>query len=249
MITIFTRCVLLLPMIFGMCAVNLQAVPLRAAQSNDTARTWTDVTGKYKIEATLIDYNQGKAQLKKSNGKVVSVPLSKLSAPDRNYVRQWSKDRRKKVTKGKVEKRKAKKPDQEKSTPVNPNLDLPIGDVTKITRTHEISGSKVLGGNWKRKSAKGKQFAIVHVASEEVIKNVPFSESKCQLKDKVGNTYSCLGLYLTYGLATGVKKMSASGKKGDPYENQFVFEVPNGTRELSVLYDGKQVGKFSFKPK
>ena len=45
-------------------------------------RTWTDTTGKFKIEAELVRVADGKVELKKADGTVVSVPLDKLSAAD-----------------------------------------------------------------------------------------------------------------------------------------------------------------------
>jgi len=45
-------------------------------------RTWTDATGTYKIEAELVRVADGKVELKKADGTVVSVPLDKLSAAD-----------------------------------------------------------------------------------------------------------------------------------------------------------------------
>jgi len=45
-------------------------------------RTWSDATGKFKIEAELVRVADGKVELKKADGTVVSVPLDKLSAAD-----------------------------------------------------------------------------------------------------------------------------------------------------------------------
>jgi len=45
-------------------------------------RTWTDTTGKFKIEAELVRVADGKVELKKPDGTVVNVPLDKLSAAD-----------------------------------------------------------------------------------------------------------------------------------------------------------------------
>lgn len=45
-------------------------------------RTWTDATGKFKIEAELVRVADGKVELKKTDGTTISVPLDKLSAAD-----------------------------------------------------------------------------------------------------------------------------------------------------------------------
>ncbi len=49
-------------------------------------RTWTDKTGKFSVEAELVEVKDGQARLKKADGKVVSVPVDRLSAADRQYL-------------------------------------------------------------------------------------------------------------------------------------------------------------------
>jgi len=50
------------------------------------ARTWTDRSGKYRIEAELIAVRDGKAYLERANGRVTTVPLDKLSIEDLKYL-------------------------------------------------------------------------------------------------------------------------------------------------------------------
>lgn len=50
------------------------------------ARTWTDNTGKYAVEAELVEVRDGNVHLRKTDGSVVSVPLERLSAADRRYL-------------------------------------------------------------------------------------------------------------------------------------------------------------------
>jgi hypothetical protein len=51
------------------------------------ARTWTDATGKFKIDADFVELTEGKlVQLKLSNGEIRTIPLSKLSEDDRKHV-------------------------------------------------------------------------------------------------------------------------------------------------------------------
>ena len=52
------------------------------------ARTWTDRTGKYRIEAEFVDAKDGKVRLRKTDGKVITLPLEKLSSADRQYVKR-----------------------------------------------------------------------------------------------------------------------------------------------------------------
>lgn len=64
-----------------------EEVAAPAAKPDLTAvRTWTDVTGRHKIEAKLIEVKQGWALLERSDGEKVSLPLEKLSPADRKLL-------------------------------------------------------------------------------------------------------------------------------------------------------------------
>jgi hypothetical protein len=52
------------------------------------ARKWTDVTGKYSVEAELVEFKDGQVRLRKPDGQEITVPLGKLSAADQQHVRQ-----------------------------------------------------------------------------------------------------------------------------------------------------------------
>ncbi len=52
------------------------------------ARTWTSRDGKFSIDATLVDFKGGQVTLKKDDGSTINVPLSKLSAKDRQYIKK-----------------------------------------------------------------------------------------------------------------------------------------------------------------
>ena len=54
--------------------------------SDAPGRTWTDATGQYTVEAELIEVVDGKVRLKKSDGRVLRVPVAKLSRADREYL-------------------------------------------------------------------------------------------------------------------------------------------------------------------
>lgn len=52
------------------------------------ARTWTDKTGKFRVEAELVSVADGKVTLKRAdNGKEITIPLLQLSAADRKFFR------------------------------------------------------------------------------------------------------------------------------------------------------------------
>lgn len=49
-------------------------------------REWSDTTGTFKIEAELVAVRGDKVVLEKTDGKIITVPLDKLSAADRKYL-------------------------------------------------------------------------------------------------------------------------------------------------------------------
>ena len=51
------------------------------------ARTWTDSSGKYEIEAEFVSFEDGIVTLKKTDGKITELPLDKLSEADREHVK------------------------------------------------------------------------------------------------------------------------------------------------------------------
>lgn len=67
-----------------------------AARPNGTAanvprtalRTWTNDTGEFKVEAALVGFEFDLVQLKKQDGKVISLRLEQLSAADQAFIRE-----------------------------------------------------------------------------------------------------------------------------------------------------------------
>jgi actin cytoskeleton-regulatory complex protein SLA1 len=51
-------------------------------------RTWTDRTGSFKVEAQFLGLSDNKIQLHKLNGVKISVPLSKISEEDEQYIKK-----------------------------------------------------------------------------------------------------------------------------------------------------------------
>jgi hypothetical protein len=54
------------------------------------SRHWTDVSGKYKLEAKFVNCNNGKVRLKKNDGSEIDVPFEKLSEADRKLVKEFA---------------------------------------------------------------------------------------------------------------------------------------------------------------
>ena len=51
-------------------------------------RTWTDSTGAYTVQAELVGETAGTVQLRRTDGRIVSLPLERLSAADQAYMRK-----------------------------------------------------------------------------------------------------------------------------------------------------------------
>ena len=49
-------------------------------------RKWTSADGQFSVQAELIRQSSAAVRLKKSDGSVITVPKSKLSAADREYL-------------------------------------------------------------------------------------------------------------------------------------------------------------------
>jgi len=59
---------------------------LSAGATGAETRTWTDASGKYRIDAELVDVVDGKVQLKKADGQQIAIALESLSQADRDYL-------------------------------------------------------------------------------------------------------------------------------------------------------------------
>ena len=61
---------------------------LVAAAPAAWTRKWTDNTGKFSVEAELVEVKGDKFLLKKPDGSVVTVPIARLSEADRRHVKE-----------------------------------------------------------------------------------------------------------------------------------------------------------------
>jgi hypothetical protein len=64
----------------------VSAVWLAMAAAAD-GRTWTDSTGAYRVEADFIGFNDATVVLKRENHQLAAIPIAKLSAADRDYLK------------------------------------------------------------------------------------------------------------------------------------------------------------------
>jgi hypothetical protein len=64
------------------------ASPAADSTNASPVRERSDATGKYHVSAQLLGVKDGKVQLKKSDGEVISIPLAKLSAQDQDALKK-----------------------------------------------------------------------------------------------------------------------------------------------------------------
>jgi hypothetical protein len=57
----------------------------------DSFRTWTDLSGQFKVEAEFKGMANGVVRLKKRDGSIKKIPLEKLSKEDQDWIRERSK--------------------------------------------------------------------------------------------------------------------------------------------------------------
>jgi S1-C subfamily serine protease len=62
-----------------------------AAVKMDEFRTWTDKTGKFKVEAKLVAAIDDKVVLKRRDGDILTVPIASLSQPDQAFLNDHAK--------------------------------------------------------------------------------------------------------------------------------------------------------------
>lgn len=75
-------------MVVGACAIVWACGPVDAADM----RTWSDASGKFKIQAKFVSNDNGKVTLEKSDGTELEIELKKLSATDQRYVADLEKN-------------------------------------------------------------------------------------------------------------------------------------------------------------
>ena len=80
-----------------------------------SARSWTDRSGKYKIEAEFVGFSDGKAMLKRSDGRLLSIRASQLSPADQKFIRDEMKRRRENKTEKSAETQKPAVPEEPKT--------------------------------------------------------------------------------------------------------------------------------------
>ncbi len=71
----------------------MTTTPCVFAQAVPDYRTWTDSTGKFRVEAKLVETVGAKVKLQRqADGRVVEIPLSRLSKADQAFVRRSTRE-------------------------------------------------------------------------------------------------------------------------------------------------------------
>jgi len=60
-----------------------------AAASAATFRTWSDTAGTHHVKALLLGAADGQARLRTESGRVIDVPIAKLSQADQRFIAAW----------------------------------------------------------------------------------------------------------------------------------------------------------------
>ncbi|MDO4587288.1 MAG: SHD1 domain-containing protein [Planctomycetia bacterium] len=78
--------------IFGVVLLFFLFANVGDLKSEDETRTWTDHSGRFSVEASLVSQDGKTVRLKKSNGKIVSLKKSQLSQSDQDYLNDLSEN-------------------------------------------------------------------------------------------------------------------------------------------------------------
>ena len=77
---------------------QVKAAATKEEQQASGSRRWTDGTGRFSVEASLVDVKEGAVRLRKTDGTIIQVPLAKLSLADSKFLETLSKEEPKKKT-------------------------------------------------------------------------------------------------------------------------------------------------------
>jgi S1-C subfamily serine protease len=69
-----------------MLSLNVTTVIFLFAVLSAQERTWTSSDGNYSVEAEFVEFKDGNVSLRKTDGDLIKVPLSRLSAENQAYV-------------------------------------------------------------------------------------------------------------------------------------------------------------------
>jgi hypothetical protein len=137
------------------CALFVTTFFPNAASAQETLRKWQASNGDFSVEATLVDVQAEKIQLKKKDGTLIWVDLNKLSQDDVRFVKQ---NNNKKANSSSI-KSDSPKPSTSKNkkaidnvVTVPPELDFFVGAVTTMDLAIPATKSTFIGWTQRDKS-------------------------------------------------------------------------------------------------
>ncbi len=71
--------------------ISVVGVVLLVASASGEVRTWRDKSGKFSIQAELVESDGTAVKLKRADGNVISVPVDRLSDEDRQFLESQEK--------------------------------------------------------------------------------------------------------------------------------------------------------------
>jgi len=206
--------------------VSVILVALSVFPSVAIARKWTDSTGKYSVDAEFVETtSDGKAVLKRTdNARLISVPVNRLSEPDRAYIRELAA---KPATKP-AESPHENLPEglQKEAPPILGN----VGLITAICLSPE--GTMLASGDYE------KRVCVWDLKARQQIAALDLDAKVCSL------SFSPSGDTLYCGVDGGLRIISADGWK---VTQKIDAPWPGGSRKnayvqaVAVTPDGKNV--------
>jgi hypothetical protein len=71
----------------SLCLLIVTCLTFAATSAAADARVWTDSTGKYTLDASLVTFNDRSVVLQREDREMVAIPLENLSEKDREYLK------------------------------------------------------------------------------------------------------------------------------------------------------------------
>jgi hypothetical protein len=68
------------------CALACISIVEWSGALHAETRVWTDNTGKFKVSAELVESKNGSVRLRQADGKIVTIPLARLSQADQEFL-------------------------------------------------------------------------------------------------------------------------------------------------------------------
>ena len=235
------------PMGNGKESGKAKASTLTSKATSETIRTWSDASGKYRVEAKLIKETDDLVYLERKDGKSLKIPISKLSDADQNFL----KDRKKKadadnpfmvVDSGSPKKAASTSTAAVSSSgrPVALDFSHPLKEVSRVTELGWGPASVAISPDKKFLviGRKGSEVSICDVKTGQILRS-------SGRMDHMGNItaagFAPDGKSLILGGDRGVIEIYSIGNKGKlKLENQFSPHSKE-VRTISFSADGKHV--------